>query len=501
MSSTCDRYFESKKDTQLAKKTAQGGMLVMGSQMSRTGLQFGTTLVLARIIAPADFGLVAMVSIITNFIILFRDMGLTQATIQRETISEKEVSNLFWLNLLLSALLAGLVCAGSPLIALFYGEPRLLKISLALGLSLFVEGSTLQHRALMARNLEFKAIAIAEIIAAIAAASAAIGAAILGWSYWAIVFQTVVSTLVAALVCFWLCPWRPKSYSKKTSIRAYVHYGKNLLAFNLLNYFSRNTDNLLIGWKWGVGPLGLYARAYQLLMLPISQINGPMTKVMLPALSRLQNDPEGYRRSYIKAVRMVAFCSFPVFAFSALMPSEIIRLALGPKWDGAVPLFIALLPAAFIGCLNITTGWVFQSLNTINRQVKWTLIVVPIQVAAMAIGLPFGAIGVAWGVSIAFVLIRIPYLMYTYHEAPVGMKDLGVALIHPTITTLAASTFIYLFKPLIMERLPMIWASASCLAAFGLIICGIDLCLGARSQIRYFLTLIIGKSSPKAQSI
>jgi len=479
-----DQYFESPDcEKSLAQSTARGGAVMMGGQGARFVMQLASTMVLARLLTPDDFGLIGMVTVILNFLNMFKDFGLSQATIQRSKITRQEISNLFWLNLAVSLFLGCIVAVTAPLVARFYSRPELTHITVVLALFLIFQGIVLQHRALLTRRMKFVHLAGIDVFSMLTGVIVAILMAWYGYSYWALVGQvggTVLADCVGVIV---LCRWQPSIPRWKVSVRPYMKYGLNLAGFNLLNFFSRNADNIMIGHKMGGGALGLYAKAYSLLMLPIIQVNTPMTKVMLPALSRLQSDPERYRLAYLRAISVVISVTFPIVGFFWVASDNLILLLLGDKWLGAIPIFNALIPAAFISALNVTTGWVFLSQGTTNRQLKWTLFAAPLHVLFMFLGLHWGAVGVAWGVSISFCLVRIPYYIFTFKGTPILLRDVLVVISKTLSVVLVAGmiSFYIVYPTVLIENL--ILNLVFQFVVYSMILCCFDLAMFRRNGI------------------
>lgn len=475
MSLESDQYFNNDSLSQdLGRKTARGSIVTVSAQGVRFVLQLGSTMVLARLLTPGDFGLIGMVMIVVNLLNMLKDFGLSQATIQRSSITRAEVSNLFWVSLTVSCFLALCVALCAPLIASFYGRDELVDLIIFLAFFMVVQGLGLQHRALITRKMEFIKLAIVESCAMLAGVIVAIVMAFYGFSYWSLVGQAGAVAVASSFGCFFCCRWLPSSPSFSISVRPYLKYGGNLAGFNLLNFFSRNADNVMIGYAWGAGPLGLYTKAYSLLMLPLQQINGPMTKVMLPVLSQLQDCPEEYKRYYLKAVGYTIALTFPIVGLFLASSHFIVLIFLGSGWLGAVSIFQALVPAAFISALNVTTGWVYASLGTTDRQLKWTLFAAPLHVFAMLIGLRWGAVGVAWGVSLSFCIIRVPYLVYTYKGTSLRLVDVltivgrGLCAVLPAgLLVLAATSYFEQFGSL----LGFVLATA----LYGVTLCAVDI--------------------------
>lgn len=458
----------------------------MSGQGLRFLLQLGSTMVLARLLTPDDFGLIGMVMVVISFVNMFKDLGLSQATIQRSNITREEVSNLFWVNLAVTVLLALCVALCAPVIASFYGREELAPLTVALALVIILQGVSLQHRALITRKMEFLKLTLIETGAMLAGVLVAIAIASYGFSYWALVAQVSAAAIVSSIGFFLFCRWLPSKPSLSVSIRPYLTYGGNLAGFNLLNFFSRNADNIMIGYAWGAGALGIYTKAYGLLLLPLQQVNDPMTKVMVPVLSRLQDNPKEYRNYYLKAVGYTIALTFPIVGLFLASSHFIVLILLGHNWLDAVPVFQALVPAAFISALNVTTGWVYLSRGTTGRQLKWTLFAAPLHVLAMLSGLRWGAVGVAWGVSLSFCMVRIPYLIYTYKGTPLILADI-LKLIGRTLGIVLPAAVLTLLLTSYLEHFGVFTGFVLAAGLYTTILLSLDLLIFRRAGICFSL--------------
>lgn len=430
---------------------------MMANQGASFVLGIVSVAVLARLLTPADFGLIAMVTAITGVVTMFKDAGLSMATVQRETVTHEQVSTLFWINIALSIALVVILAALAPVIAWFYGEPRLIWVTLAFAGIFLLGGLSIQHEALLRRQMRFTALAAISTGSMAVAIAAAISAAALGLGYWSLVIQVAVSA-AANVVLVWLsCGWRPKRAVRGSGVRPMLAFGGNLTAFTFINYFARNADNVLVGWWWGAGPLGFYSKAYQLLMLPITQINGPMSSVALPALSRLQDDPVRFKRFYFKAIGLMVSLGMPLVAFLFVEARDVILLVLGHQWLPAVPIFRALGVAAFVGTFNVASGWVYTALGRTDRMLKWQLIMTPLTLASFVIGLPWGVLGVAIAFSAVNVVMRLPGLLYCYAGTSITLREFILAIWEPAVASIVAAAATYLIMA--------IWTAASALVA------------------------------------
>jgi O-antigen/teichoic acid export membrane protein len=420
-------------ESELKRVTVHGGLVTVAAQACLFALGMGSTMVLARLLTPSDFGLIAMVSVVTGFVTLFKDLGLSAATIQRENIDHTLISTLFWLNLALSVAIMLLFFVLAPVVAWFYGEPRLKSIMFALAGAFVFGGLAVQHQALLRRQMRFIALAGIEITSRVCGIFVAIVSTWYGAGYWALVFMQI-TTAVVSLAGVWMgSAWRPGRPMWHADIRSMVVFGGNLTGFNIINYFARNFDQLLIGWYWGAQPVGLYNRAYQLLLLPIQQINAPLAQVAIPALSRLQHDPLRYRLYYCKAMNLIAFITTPLIVSMLVLSDEIIMVVLGQQWLETSSIFKILAIAALGQPLANATGWVYISLGQTKRMLLWGLLSTPPLIVAFAIGLPWGAVGVAIAYAITDHLRRIPLFLFAFKDSPIKLADLVGATWRPGI--------------------------------------------------------------------
>lgn len=408
----------------LGRRTARGGAVTIFSQGTKFFLSMLGTVVLARLLYPEDYGLVGMVAVVTGFISIFKDLGLSAATIQKAEVSSQQISTLFWVNVFLSVGIMLFTAAVAPGVAWFYGEPKLTAITIAYAGGFLFGGLAVQHEALLRRRMRFVALAVAEIVSLVVSSVVAITLAWYGARYWALVSSQLCLGLTYALAVWIACRWRPGLPVRNSGVRSMLAFGGNLTGFSVVNYFARNLDNLLIGRYWGSEQLGLYGRAYQLLLLPIDQMITPITAVAIPALSRLKDSPERYRQAYLRLLEKVALLTMPVMAFMIASSDWLVGIVLGPRWTGVSRIFSLLGVVGLVQPLASTTGWLFVTQGRTHDMFKWGMIGSTITVASIVAGLKWGAVGVAASYSFTFVIIVIPLLFwYVSRTGPVRMTD------------------------------------------------------------------------------
>lgn len=473
----------------LKGRSVRGGAVTLSSQVIKFILQMGSTIVLARLLLPSDFGLVAMVTAITGFVAMFKDAGLSMATVQRREITHDQVSALFWLNVALSAAVTIVVAALAPLIAAFYSEPRLVWITLALAGTMLFGGFAAQHQALLQRQMRFRALAIIEISSMSGGIAAAIGMALSGSGYWSLIGMVGLTAALNALLVWVLCDWRPGRPKRGSGVGQMVRFGGGLTAFNFLNYFTRNADNVIVGFALGSGPLGVYSKAYNLLMLPIRQINAPVGSVMLPALSRLQNDSGRYHRAYLQAISAIAMVGMPIVVCAFVLADEAVELLLGPGWEQAAAVFRWLAPAAFFGTINVAPGWLCISLGRAGTQVRWAMVSAPLTVLAFLIGVRWGIVGVAAAFSGSWCLGLYIFITMACRRSPIRQMDIGRALLAPIAASAISLATGWATRSLLADTsLLPIGRCALVLPVIGLVYAGV-LCMIPKSRAQLAVLL------------
>ncbi|PZP54215.1 MAG: lipopolysaccharide biosynthesis protein [Micavibrio aeruginosavorus] len=440
---------------ELKSKSVSGAAISLATQMVKLCLLFGNQIVMARFLTPADFGLVAMVTPVMAFVVLFADMGLSQATIQRPKIAQDELSFLFWVNVGVASLLAVIFMAMSPVIGMFYGEPRVIKIALVMGASLILSGLTIQHTSIMTRRMEFKKQSFLDIGSLVVGFACGILAASIGMDYWSLVVIHVMIYVTNMTGAWALSGWRPSWPTLPGEWKELLGFGGNLSGFNFVNYFARNLDNVLIGRYSGEVALGLYDRAYKLLLMPLTQITQPFARIALPILSRTQDEPNTYKRAYLRMVEVIMLATYPGVLFAIIDHDNLIRTVLGDKWAGVGPIFAILGLASFLGTISHTTGWLFISQNRTRDMRNWGVLSSGVIIASFVAGLPWGPIGVATA-YLAVTTIQGPILWWAVtRKGPVSFIDILRMLIPFAFASAITAVLIYMLVLYVMPKGPL----------------------------------------------
>src|SRR6266404_2186439 len=411
----------------LKRHTISGGAITMSAQGAKFGLNLASTVILAHLLTPRDFGLVAMVTAVTGFLAVFRHAGLSIPTVQREHITDAQVSNLFWINLGVSGLCALILAALSPAMAWFYRDSRITYITLALSTTFLIGGFRVQHLALLKRQMRFKAIALIEVGSMATGVFVGIVMALLHYRYWSLVGLSLATEIGAFLLTGSLSRWKPQLPTRGSGIRPLVAFGAHQTAGNFLFSLARGCDNLLIGRSYGADAVGLYSRGAALVIRPMEQFLLPIDAVFLPTLSRLQSQPERYRSTFLRLYEVIAMS---VFFFSSLLlalatPATLVLL--GPKWQQVSAIFAGFTFTAIQLPLSTAANWLLTSQGRGKDIFRVTSINAVLTLASFVVGLPFGPVGVAIAFSSIGLLFRLPILYYVAGQrGPVSTSDLWV---------------------------------------------------------------------------
>ena len=413
---------------------------------------------------PEQFGLIGMVGAFTGFALLFKDLGLSQATVQQKDLTQEKVSNLFWINACFGVITMMITVCMSPLIAWFYGDIRLRNITLALSISFLFGGLTVQHNALLSRQMRFGLLTVIGIIASILGSVTGIILAYMGFDYWSLVWKSVSTSFFNASGTWFMCRWLPGLPRRRAGIRSMLKYGSDITGFNIVNYFSKNVDNILIGRFHGASSLGLYSKAYNLMYFPMQRLRFPMTKVAFPALSALQNDHERFREYYKKLNEILTFIYMPVVVYLGIYSENIILLILGDKWMGAAVIFRILAIGSFILPIASTPDVVLQTCGLTRRYLKWGIVSASITIFSFALGVYWGAVGVAAAYTIVRFVTFYPSLWYRLRDTPISISFYFQSIILPMFSSiLVGCVLIFLarffsFKSNVVEILVSLFA-------------------------------------------
>ncbi len=407
------------KGVGLRRTAVRGAGVSIAGQGVGFVLQIGSVAILSRLLTPADFGIVTMV---TTFGLLFRSFGLngfTEVILQREEMTHSLASNFFWINLGIGTFLTLVFAASGPLLAHFFHNPLVAPV--AAGMSLMIVFGSLGwiHLALLQRAMRFRTAAIINLVSLLIYVLVSVGLAMAGWRYWALVWGVVINSLAIAAGAWLACRWIPGRPKRKSGTGAGLKFALNVYSHFAFSYLTRNTDNLLVGWRFGAVSLGFYKKAYDLFVLSESQLLSPLSAVVVGTLSRVNSDRQQFQRYFLRAISVLALVGMGVGADFALVGKDLIRFLLGPGWDEAGRIFSLFGPGIGVMLLYNTHGWVHLSIGRPERWLRWGLTEFVITASLFLLALHWGPSGIAFAWTASYFLLMFPGFWYA--GKPIGL--------------------------------------------------------------------------------
>jgi len=387
-------------DQRLGTVAARGAAVTLASQSLRIVLQLASIAVLARLLTPRDYGLVAMVVAVVGVGEIFRDLGLSTAAVQSPSFSKAQRDNLFWASTALGLALLLVVLLSGHLIAAFYGHRELVGISRALSLIFLLNGAATQYRAGLNRRLQFGRLAIVDITAQVLGLACGLILAVNGSGYWALVAQQLVQGGVALALVIVAGRWVPGRPRRGVGMRPFFSFGLNVVGGQVINYAGRNTDALVIGYRFGAADLGTYNRAFQLLMVPLGQVRQPSTSVALPVLAKLQDQDRRYGEYLARGQLAFGYTLVVGLALAAGAARPVVALVLGDQWAGVVPLIRALAFAGMFETLAYVGFWAYLSRGLTRQLLRYSIVSSLLKASFVLIGSHWGVLGVAVGFAV-----------------------------------------------------------------------------------------------------
>ena len=489
-------------DSNTAKQFSQGAMVgTAWSTVSTVGkqlLSIASLATVARLLGPGAYGVMGMANLLIVFIVNFRDLGTGTAIIQRLSVNDRLLSSLFWINCLLGLLLAGVVIAASPLTARFFYTPELVPILCVISVSFWLSSCGIVHNSLLLREMRFKALASADLGAAVIGYLVALVSAYCGLGVWSLVFANIANS-TATTSFYWLATsWRPSRNFDRVEVKSVMNFSLNLSGFGIVNYASRNADNIIVGRILGQVALGNYQMAYNLMLTPLQNISAVIAQVTLPAFSQIQEETERFRIAYIRTSSIVALITFPIMGGLGVVADPLIRAVLGPKWLGAIPIFEILAPVGLVQSVETLVGMIYMARGRTDWMFRWGAFRCLIIVAAFLVGVRFGAVGVA----MAYLIVYLAVLAYPGFAIPFRLIDLKVrefasALMPQTLLTVVMVCVCWIWlRGLAMSSVSNVWFRLASASALGTAVYLIGLRTIRPPVLQYLVNVMKGSQNP-----
>jgi PST family polysaccharide transporter len=476
----------------------RGGLARLFGQVATSGLRLGFVVVLARLLEPGDFGLVAMVTAVTAVLELFSTLGLSSAAIQKATISEQQMSTLFWINLAIGLLLGLLCVAIAPLLVALYHEPRLFWVTCAMGTAFVFRTAGLQHSALLQRQLRYVVLTAIDVSSQLTSLCIGIGLAYAGYSYWALVMAAVVLQASQSAGLWIVTRWVPGRPHWDGETSAMLHFGGTVILNGVVAYFAYNIDKVLVGRAWGAQQLGYYGTAAQLVLMPTSYLDAAVGGVTFATLSRLQTDLARFRNYFLKSYALVTSMTLPVTVFAGVFAEDIVLVVLGPKWAAATEIFRLLTPAVLVLGMIDPMAWLLWSSGRQVRSLKIGIVIAVLAIASYAIGLPYGPQGVAMAFSMAMLAWLLPHVTWCLRGTGISLLEWFRAAARPLFSALIAGAMAFALQHyfgLVGSALPRLMLEGAVM--FGVYV---GLLFFVMGQKDFYLDLLKGLKSARGTS-
>lgn len=376
-----------------------------------------STLVLARLLDPDDFGVWGMALLVVGIFDLFLGYGFDAAIIQQQDAVKEQVSSLFWINLLFCMILVVAMIFGAPLVASFFQKPVLSRVLPVLTLGLLLSAMSMVSEAYLRMSLSFKRLAVIDSEAVLIGSMVGIACAWSGIGTWSLVACDLARRLTRCFLLLLAHPWAPLWAWPSQSARNLVHFGLHVRVSTLVIYLTRNADDALVGRACGSEALAVYQMAYRIMLWPISRISGAIGEVLFPSLSSISGDLPRVRNIYLQMIACIGFVTFPLVVSAWVMSRHMIPLVLGAKWQEVVPLFLVLSPLGIPQSILTTSGALFLALGRADINLRMILFNATLMILSFFIGIRWGAMGV----SICYALTHLV-------TVPVQFRVIGTLL-------------------------------------------------------------------------
>jgi O-antigen/teichoic acid export membrane protein len=389
------------------EKAARAGAWSALDVLMRQAVNFVVLMIMARLLTPADFGIVALVSFFAGISIVFVQGGLSQALIQRQQTTREEESAVFWWNLGGSALFAGFLILISPWVAAFYGYPIIQPLMIVAAAQIMFAALGAVQTALLTRALRFDRLTISGAVASVCSGAIGIGAALAGWGLWALAFQLASLALISSLVLWFVCDWRPVLHFRFSTIRSMFGFGIYLSLSSALDVLYTQGFALIIGKLHGVSDLGLYNRAHSTQALPSNILSSMVARTAFPLFSTRSEDDAALRRGVRMANSLAMIVNLPAMLGLAMLSDLVIVSLFGPQWRGSAPLLAILAIGGILLPLHVINLQVLLARAQSRRFFQLELIKKAVGLAFVLVGSIFGVTGLAWSM-VLFGFVALP---------------------------------------------------------------------------------------------
>jgi PST family polysaccharide transporter len=446
----------------LTRRVTQGLALVAGGEAARQGSQFIIGILLARTLAPADYGLIGMALFVVGFLQTLGQFGGAEALIQNRDATSEDWSSVFWFGVALSFIVMATAWTSAPVAAIYFREEVVTPVVRWTAWSVVLRALGATQVAWLSKHLRFRLVALAEWCSLLLAGLIGVLMAWSGWGVWSLVAYTLVGPAATSVLLFLWCPWRPSLRFRFASLRSVARFGVSVQGQGAVNYISRRLDDALIGRYVGPAGLGQYARAYQLMLYPVQNISGVVGRIMFPALAEIGADLPRFRSAYLRAVAGIALIAFPAMLGLLVTAQEVVVVIYGSQWEPAVPILRVLCVVGLMQSVATTVGWIYMARGAAGLMLKWTMAATAVVCCAFVAGIRWGAIGVAVAYAVAMAVLLVPCLAVAFRVIELPLLSLVTSVRSALAGSLAMAAVVWCLRMVLIGEG---WASLPTLAA------------------------------------
>jgi O-antigen/teichoic acid export membrane protein len=376
---------------------------------SQAGLQLTRMVVavcVARLLTPDEYGLAALALVFTSLVLVFSDMAMGAALIQRKELSAVDRDTAFWTTLGSGMLftVVGVAIAGP--VASLYGAPEAKELMAVLSVSFVITALGATQQSLMLREMDFKRVEILPMIGALVGGAGAITLAVMDAGAWAIIGQQIIAAAVTTILVWIRSPWRPRLKYSMASLRSLGGFSAYMLGHRMLFYTQTNADRFIIGRFLGTAALGIYAVAYNLIVQPAAKLGGPLQRVFSPAFSRIQDEPERIAATWARVSRILAAITIPALGGLVVVAPDFVPLVLGDQWVAAVPVVQVLAWVGIVQAMQSLQVDILMARGRGRTIFRFSIVMCAAHVLSFAVGVQWGVVGVAVGYAISTTLVE-----------------------------------------------------------------------------------------------
>lgn len=383
--------------SEFRERTITGVSWSLLGQVGGQALAFLFGAILAHLLSPREFGLIAMITVFTGFASVFTELGLGAALVQKQDVTERHLSSVFWVNAAAGSVLTALLIWAAPWVGQFYGEPILEDLTVIVAVVFFIKSLGIVQKTIFQKTIDFRVLSLIDLAAVLTGGATAVVMAWKGWGVWSLVARSILNALVTTLALWSVSVWHPRWLFDWRAFKELIGFSMSLVGERSLNYWVRNIDDILVGKVIGSDGLGVYSRAYKVMLFPLQNVTRVIERVMFPSLSSIQGEKARVKRIFIQMMRSIAFVTFPLMWGLIVTTDSFVLVVFGPGWSAIVPVLKILALVGLVQSVSSLVGSLFLSQGRADLPLKLGLFTKPLIIVGIVTGLQWGVTGVAAG--------------------------------------------------------------------------------------------------------